>query len=184
MQSYHNDALRLDYAYPKTYIDATAIVAPAFEASINGNAAVASTAKCITLPFSRMAADGGQANIIILLRAEAACLKKKFNAQSVAELAAGEAQGIAASGAKTNFGKAVNFEIDHHPASRLQGSFTLPTGQTMQSMVVCALDEPDIVCWQFLSSTTAGLATMSGFPVTFAGGQPTSLNANETSPTK
>ncbi len=175
MTSYRNDTLRLDYSYPSNYVDASPIVGPAFEASVGHNTAAAEATKCISLPFSRMGSGTGQVGVLLLVRADASCMKKKFNAQSVTDLTEGEAKGIAASGGHANFGKAVNFELAKRPASLLQGSFTLPTGQAMQSLVVCVLDPPDIACFQFLSNTTAGLSTMSSFPVTFEGSPATPL---------
>lgn len=169
MSTYRNDTLRLSYAYPSNYVDASAMVQPAFQASVGQDAGIASEAKCISLPFSRMQSGSGQIGILTLARADSACLKKKFSAKSVAEVAQGEAQGLAASGAKVNFGQPVNFAVAGRPASLLQGNFSLPTGQSMQAMVVCVLDQPDIACWQFLSNTTLGLSTMAGFPVTFDG---------------
>lgn len=169
MSSYHNDTLHLSYSYPSRYIDASPLVKPAFEASLNQNAATAPTAKCISLPFSRMGSGKDQMGILLIVRADAACLKKKFTAASVTELAEGEAQGIAASGAKVDFGEPVNFQLADRPASMLQGGFTLPTGQTMQARVICVLAQPDIACWQFLSGNTAGIKAMSSFPVTFEG---------------
>lgn len=175
MSSYRDEALRLSYSYPKNFVDATAIVGPAFQATVGQNPAAAPLVKCISLPFSRMGAGKDQMSLVLLLHADAGCLKKKFNANSVAELAQGEAKGIAASGAKTNFDQPVNFEVASRPASVVRGSFVLPTGQTMQATVVCVLDQPDIACWQFLSNNPAGITTMSAFPVTFDGSPAASL---------
>ncbi len=175
MTSYRNDTLRLSYSYPSAYVDAAPIVGPAFQASMSHNTTAVDVTKCISLPFSRMGSGQGQIGVLLLVRADASCMKKKFNAQSVTELTEGEAKGIAASGAQSSFGQPVNFEVAKRPASLLQGSFTLPTGQAMQSMVVCVLDQPDIACFQFLSNTTAGLGTLSSFPVTFDGSPSTPL---------
>lgn len=175
MSEYHNDVLRLSYSYPSNYLDATSMVAPAFEASVSQDPAAATAAKCISLPFSRMAPANAGMGILMLIRADSSCLKKKFTASSVAELAQGEAQGLSAAGAKTNFGKPVTFQVASRPAALLQGSFTLPTGQSMQAMVVCVLDQPDIACWQFLSNTAPALSNMSTFPVTFDGSPATPL---------
>lgn len=184
--SYHDNSLHLSYSVPGSYVDASAIVGPAFQASLGRQSAPAAT-KCISIPFSRMAADG-ETNIIMLLHADANCLKRKFDAAAVAELTQGEAQGVAASGAKTNFGKVTSFDLDHHSASALQGSFTLPTGQTLYSRVVCVLDQPDVACWQFLSGTPEGLAAMSVFPITFDGSTPHPLQVpdvgNPVAPTR
>lgn len=173
MSTYHNDTLHLSYAYPSDYIDATQMVGPAFQASMGG--ADEAAVRCISLPFSRMQAGTGNIGMLMLVRADAGCLKKKFTDKSVSEIAQGEAQGLAASGAKTNFGKPVTFQVANRPAAMLQGSFTLPTGQGMQAMVVCVLDEPDMACWQFLSNSTQGLSKMASFPVTFDGASPTPL---------
>ena len=184
MSTYRDDALRLSYNYPKDYVDASSMVGPAFQATVGQNAATAPLVRCVSLPFSRMGSANDQMSLLLLLHADAGCLKRKFTANSVAELAEGEAKGIAASGAKkTSFGQPVNFEIASRPASRVQGSFTLPTGQAMQAMVVCVLDQPDIACWQFLSNTTAGIANMSRFPVTFDGSPAAPLVPASTPPT-
>lgn len=183
MSSYRNDTLHLSYSYPKEYVDASSFVGPAFEATMGGNATAAAAARCITLPFSRMGSAQDQMSIVLILHADAACLKKKFTAGSVTDLAQGEAKGIAASGAKTSFGQPVNFELASRPASLVQGSFVLPTGQAMQAMVVCVLDQPDIACWQFLSNKPAGISAMSTFPVTFDGSPSTPLVPASTFPT-
>jgi len=175
LTAYRNDTLRLSYSYPGDFVDATEMVGPAFEASLGQDPNAAMAAKCITLPFSRMQSGTGRIGLIVLVRADAGCLKKKFNAKSVAELAQGEAGGLAASGAKTSFGKPVSFEVANRPAALLQGSFTLPTGQTMQAMVTCVLDQPDVACWQFLSNTAAGLSALGAYPVTFDGSPATPL---------
>lgn len=170
MATYHNDTLRLSYSYPANYADASSMVGPAFEASMSNDPAAVTAARCISLPFSRMSADGGQMAMVVLVRADSGCLKKKFNAGSLGEFTQGEARGLAASGAKTSFGQPVSFEVGTRPAELIRGSFTLPTGQTMDAMVVCVLDQPDVVCWQFLSSSADALKTMSAFPVSFEGG--------------
>ena len=170
MSAYHNDDLHLTYTYPSTYTDASSVVGPAFEASVSGDPASAAEARCISLPFSRMETGTGQIGILLLVRADAGCLKKKFNAKSLAEFTQGEARGLAASGAQTTFGDPVNFEIDSRPAALLRGTFTLPAGKPMHAMVVCVLDQPDVACWQFLASTADRLSTMSSFPVSFGTG--------------
>lgn len=167
MATYRNDDLHLSYSYPSSYADASAVVGPAFQASLSGDPTSASAARCITLPFSRMETGTGQVGILLLIRADAGCLKKKFTAKSLAEFTQGEAQGLAAAGAKTTFGQPQSFEIASHPAALLQGTFTLPAGQPMQALVVCVLDQPDIVCWQFLATSADHIRTMSAFPVTF-----------------
>ncbi len=184
MVPYRNEVLHLSYSVPSNYTDASALVGPAFQASVGQNASVGTASNCVTLPFSRMASEKAQISFVLLVRADATCLKKKFTAQSVTDLAQGEAQGIAASGAKSQFGQPVPFELAKRPASLMQGSFTLPTGQLMQSLVVCVLDQPDIACWQFLSNTTAGLATMREFPVTFDGSAATPLVPASVVPTR
>ena len=175
MSTFRDDTLHLTYSYPSNYADASAMVGPAFQASMNTDPAAAGQARCISLPFSRAQPAKGQIGILLLVRADAACLKKKFNAHSVEELAAGEAQGLAAAGAKTSFGQPIAFEIAGRPASSLEGSFVLPTGVSLQARVVCVLDRPDIACWQFLASTPEMLRTMGHFPVTFDGSPAVSL---------
>ena len=182
MSSYRDDTLRLTYSIPSNYVDAMALVGPAFQASIGQNASLGASAKCITLPLSRMASEKGQIAIVLLVRADAGCLKRKFTAASVTELTKGEAQGISASGAKSQFGDPLNFEIAKRPASLVQGNFTLPTGQVMQSLVVCVLDQPDVACWQYLANNTEALATMSSFPVAFDGSPATPLAPVKDSP--
>ena len=167
--TFRDDSLRLSYAYPSSYRDATTMAAIAFQAALSGNATVARDAKCLALPFSRMGPAGDPFGLILLVHAQAACLGKKFTASSVTELAEGEAQGLAASGAKTTFGPPVSFSLATRPAASVQGTFTLPTGQPMQAMIVCVLDQPDIACWQFLSFSAERLGTMASFPVTFDG---------------
>lgn len=175
MATYHNDNLRLTYSYPASYTDAAAVVGPAFQASLSGDPAAMAQAACISLPLSRMEAASGHMGLVVLVRADAACFKKKFNAKSVTEAAQDEAHSLAASGAKTNFGQPVTFNVASHPATLVLGSFTLPAGAAMQALVVCVLDQPDIACWQFLATDTNQIRTMSAFPVAFDGAAPTPL---------
>ena len=173
--TYRDDVLHLTYTYPAAYVDASAMVTPAFQASMSGDPAQSAQAACLSLPLSRMNAGNNGMGMLILVHANAACLKKKFNAKSVIEATQDEARGLAASGAKVNFGQPIPYDVATHPAALLLGSFTLPTGQNMQAMIACVLDQPDIACWQFLATTTDRLRTMSAFPVTFDATPPTPL---------
>lgn len=175
MSTFHDDTLHLSYTYPSSFVDASAMVTPALEASVGHDPNAAAEARCISLPFSRMASERDKVSMVILLRADASCLKRKFDAKSVTDLTKGEAQGLSAIGAKPSFGPPVSFQVANRPAAVLQGSFTLPTGQAMQAMVVCVLDQPDIACWQFLANNAASLSTMSSLPVTFDGSPATPL---------
>jgi hypothetical protein len=179
LANYHSDTLHLTYSYPASYTDATAMVGPAMQASLSGDPAAAAQAACISIPLSRMDTSNGAMGMVILVRADAACFKKKFNAKSVTEAAQDEVRSIAASGAKTSFGQPVSYTVANHPAALLVGSFALPTGQTMQAMISCVLDQPDIACWQFLATNTDRLRTMSTFPVTFDNNPATPLIPNE-----
>ena len=165
--TYRDDALHLTYTYPSTYTDASAMVVPAFQASQSGDPASAAQAACLSLPLSRVNTDGKDMAMLVLIHADGTCLKKKYTAKSVIEAAQDEAHGLAASGAKTSFGQPVAYTVATHPAALLLGSFVLPTGQTMQAMIACVLDQPDIACWQFLATTTGRLRTMSTFPIAF-----------------
>lgn len=166
---YRNDALHLSYTYPATFTDAAAVVGPALQASLSDDPTSADAARCVTLPFSRMqtGTTPGQISIVILVHADAACLKKKFNAKSLAEFTEGEAQGLTAAGAKTTFGQPIAYQVATRPAALLRGTFTLPAGQPMHAVVSCVLDQPDVVCWQFLASSAESLHSMIAFPVTF-----------------
>ncbi len=176
LSSYRNDVLHLSYRYPSSYTDASAIVGPAFQASLsNDPTATALASKCITLPFSRSNLGNGQVAFVLLIRADAGCLKKKFDAASLPEFTQGEATGLTSSGAKTDFGKPVSFQTGGHPATMLKGSFVLPTGQALNAMIVCVLTQPDVACWQFLSGAPETLSTMAAFPVTFDGAPATPL---------
>lgn len=177
MVALHNQALRLTYSVPSNYVDAAALVGPALQASLGGGTVDADAARCLSLPVARMAPPQGQQGIsmVLLVRADGGCFKKRFDAKSVAELTEGEARGVTASGAKAHFGEVRSFTLAGRAASILGGSFALPTGQTLQTRVLCILDQPDIACWQFLASEAAALDTMSHFPVTFEGGEATPL---------
>ncbi len=176
MQVFHSDVLHLTYQYPADFVEAGPLVGAAFQASLSSNAATAGDAgKCINLPFSRMRTGEGAFALVLLVRVDAGCLKKTFTADSLAELTRGEAQGLAAAGAKTNMGEPVRFEVGGHPASTAEGTFTLPTGQALYGRIVCVLDKPDVACWQFLSKTAAALEEMRKFPVAFDGGAPAPL---------
>ena len=177
MTAVRNDALRLSYRVPANFVDATALVGPALQASLSGSALEGDAARCISLPLARMAAGGAQGGLamVLLVRADGVCFKKRFDAKSVAELTEGEVKGVTASGAKAQFGEVRSFTVAGRPASALDGSFALPTGQRMQARVVCVLDQPDIACWQFLAGSTAEVSTLSGFPVSFDGSASTPL---------
>ena len=170
MKTYRSDVLRLAYSYPSIYNDASATVGPAFEASmshVDGSAADAT--RCVTLPFSAMNTDHGLA-VLLLLRSDAGCAKKKYTASELPVFTEGEVQGLSASGGHPQFNAPVSFTTGGHPAQVLQGSFTLPTGQAMRAMVTCVLLQPDIACFQFLGSSDDNLRTMAAFPVSFDGG--------------
>lgn len=171
MTTYRNDALRLSYSYPSRFVDASALVGTAMQVGLPNTP----EAKCFTVPFARMGIGKQQAGVMLLARAEAACMKKKFTAQSVIDFTKDEAKGLTAAGAKPSFSDPRQVQVAGRPASMMKGSFALPNGQLMQTMVVCVLDEPDVACWQFLSNSPAELATMANFPVTFDGSPATPL---------
>ncbi len=177
LKTYRNDTLRLSYSYPAAFTDASAVVGAAFQASIGESPLGGKdAARCITLPFSAMSTAGGQLSIVLLVRADAACLKRTFTADQLPEFTQGEVKGLSASGAKPQFGEPVSFTATGHAAEQLRGAFTLPTGDSMHAMVTCVLLKPDVVCWQLLGNTEASLRTMSAFPVSFDGSSPVMLN--------
>lgn len=172
---YSNDALHLRYSYPPSFTDASAVVSAAFKASVDESPIGGKDdAHCITLPFSVMSTAGGLA-ILLLVRADAACLKRTFTPEQLPEFTQGEVRGLSASGAKPQFGEPVQFTVAGHAAEQLQGSFALPTGDSMHAMVTCVLLKPDVACWQFLGNNEESLRSMSAFPVSFDGGTPVTL---------
>ena len=178
LKVYSNDTLHLRYSYPASFTDASAVVSAAFRASVDENVGGGKdAARCLTLPFSVIDTAGGQLSILLLVRADAACLKRTFTPEQLPEFTAGEVRGLSASGAKPQFGEHVNFAVGGHAAEQMEGTFALPTGDSMHAMVTCVLLKPDVVCWQFLANNEAGLRTMSGFPVTFGYGAPATLVA-------
>ncbi len=169
MNTYRNDTLHLAYMYPADYTDASAIAGPALEASMNHEEGSGKDlTRCVTLPFSAMNSSHGLA-VVLLVRADAGCLKKAFTAAQLPEFTRGEVQGLTASGAKTQFGETVAFTTGGHSAEFLRGTFALPTGQTLYAMATCVLLKPDIACWQFIASSEQNLRTMSAFPVSLEG---------------
>ena len=177
MPIYRNEALHLSYSYPASYTDASAVVGPAFQASLSqthdeaaGKVAKDAT-RCVTLPFSVMNSSNGLA-IVLLVRADAVCLKKTFTAAELPAFTRGEVQGLTASGARTQFSEPIAFTTEGHAAEWLRGSFQLPTGESLQAMVACVLLKPDVVCWQFLASSEANLRNMGTFPVSLDGAAP------------
>ncbi len=177
MATYHNEALHLNYSYPANFTDASAVVGPAFQASLNqtqGEAVGKNTkdaTRCVTLPFSVMNSGNGLA-IVLLVRADAGCMKKTFTAAELPAFTRGEVQGLTASGARTQFGEPIAFTTEGHAAEWLRGSFQLPTGESLQAMVACVLLKPDVVCWQFLASSEVNLRTMGAFPASLDGAAP------------
>lgn len=170
MTTYHSDVLHLSYSYPSKYNDASAVVGPAFEASMNhAEGSAADATRCITLPFSAMNIENGL-SIVLLLRSDAGCAKKTYTASDLPVFTQGEVQGLSASGGHPQFGEPVSLAVSGHPAQMLRGSFTLPTGQSMRAMVTCVLLKPDIACFQFLGSSDENLHTMAAFPVSLDGG--------------
>ncbi len=175
--TYRNEALHLNYSYPASYTDASAVVGPAFQASLSqapGEAAAKKgkdATRCVTLPFSVMNSSNGLA-IVLLVRADAGCLKKTFTAAELPAFTQGEVQGLTASGARTQFGEPVAFTTEGHAAELLRGTFQLPAGESLQAMVACVLLKPDVVCWQFLASTESNLRAMGAFPVSLDGAAP------------
>lgn len=175
-KTYSNDLLHLHYSYPSSFNDATAIVSAAFKASVEGSPVGGKdAAHCISLPFSVMSTAGGQLSILLLVRADAACFKRTFTPGQLPEFTQGEVQGLSASGAKPQFGEPVSFTAGGHAAEQLQGSFALPTGDTMHAMVTCVLLKPDVVCWQFLGNNEESLRKMSSFPISLDRGEPFTL---------
>lgn len=176
MATYHSDTLHLTYNYPSSYKDASSTVGPALEASMTGqDTGAKDVLRCVTLPFSAMDSSGGQFAMVLLVRADAACMKRNLTPAQLPEFTRGEVQGLTASGAHTQFGEPVSFTLQGHAAQLLQGTFELPTSQPMHALVVCTLLKPDIACWQFLSNSEQNLRTMTSFPVTLEGGQPSPL---------
>ncbi len=177
-KTYHDDALHLSYIYPAGFSDASAIVGAAFKASLSESPVGGKdTARCVTLPFSAMSTAGGQLAIVLLVRADSACLKRTFTADQLPEFTQGEVKGLSASGAKPQFGEPVRFESSGHAVEQMQGTFALPTGDSMHAMVTCVLLKPDVACWQLLGNSAESLRTMSAFPVTLDGGTTLSLTA-------
>ena len=176
MTTYHNDTLHLSYSYPAAYTDASSMVGPAFEASLShGSLGGKDSTRCVTLPFSAMDANAGGLAVVLLVRADAGCLKKNFTPGQLPEFTQGEVQGLVASGARTQFDQPVAFTTGDHAAELLRGTFELPTGQALHAMVVCILLKPDVACWQFLGSSDERLNAMSTFPVSVDGKPPMAL---------
>lgn len=176
IKTYSNDTLHLRYSYPASFTDASAVVSAAFKASV-GESPIGGKddAHCITLPFSVMSTAGGQLSILLLVRADAGCLKRNFTPEQLPEFTQGEVRGLSASGAKPQFGEPVRFVVGGHAAEQLQGSFALPTGDSMHAMVTCVLLKPDVVCWQLLGNNEESLRNMRDFPVSFDNGAPVTL---------
>ena len=173
--TYHNDTLHLSYTYPASYTDASALAGPALEAGITHDAAGnKDLTRCVSLPFSAMGSAHGLA-VVLLVRADAGCMKKNFTPATLAEFTRGEVQGLSASGAHTQFGEPVAFTTGGHSAELLQGTFAVPTGGTMYATVACVLLKPDVACWQFIASSAENINTMSAFPVSLDGAAPTPL---------
>lgn len=176
MSAYHSDALHLTYSYPAVYKDASATVGPALEASIGQqNMGTKDAVRCVTVPFSAMDHTSGQFSLMLLVRADGGCMKKKFTAEQLPEFTKGEVQGLTASGAHTQFEQPVAFTTQGRPAELLEGTFELPTGQALHALAVCMLLKPDVACWQFLASSEQSLRAMTAFPVALEGGQPEPL---------
>lgn len=175
MLTYRNPALGITYSYPADYTDASGMVGPAMQAGLSHEPGAKDATRCVTLPFSAMSGAAGKLSVVLIVHADAGCLKKNFTAAELPEFTQGEVQGLAAFGARTQFGKPVAFTAQDHPAELLRGTFELPTGQQLHAMVTCVLLKPDVVCWQFLASSEEGLHTMSAFPVSLAGTQPAPL---------
>ena len=173
--SYHSDALHLTYSYPGTFTDASAVVGPAIQASMGQMGDPKDEAHCMTIPFSVMGPGAGGLAVVALARADAGCLHRTLTPADLAQFSRGQVQGLTASGARTQFGSPVSYNVAGHPALLTQGTFQLPTGQILQSMFACVFLKPDIACWQFLASARPLIDTMRAFPVALDGAPPEPL---------
>src|SRR5579875_1670682 len=90
LTTYHSDPLKLTYSYPTQFKDATDMVGPAFQASMGQNAGANDDMRCISLPFSAMDNGGGTMSLVILVRADAGCMKKTFSATQLSQFTKGE----------------------------------------------------------------------------------------------
>lgn len=176
MTTYRNDTLHLSYSYPAGFTDASSLVGTALQAGLDRESEGGKDpSHCLTVPFSAMDSSGGSFAVIVLGRADAACMKKNFTAAQLPDFTQSEVRELSASGARPEFGQPAAFTTGGHPAEFMRGSFALPTGQRMQAMVACVLLKPDVACWQFLGSSAERLNTMSAFPVSLDGALPVPL---------
>lgn len=172
MALYQNPELHLTYSYPSTFTDASATIGPAMQATLNGTpGASADLARCVTLPFAVSNNKAGL-HLVLLVRIDASCSKKPLKASELAQLTEGEVRGLSASGARTQFSDPISFTTAGHAAEMIRGTFTLPTGQPLHTLVACVLLKPDAACWQFLASTDQALNEMSSYPASLDGGAP------------
>ena len=169
MTTYRNEALHLSYTYPSSYTDASSLVGTALQTGLSQEGNSKDLSRCLTVPFSAMEAGGGGLAVVLLGRADAACMKKNFKAADLPDFTQNEVQGLVASGARTQFGQPLAFTADGRAAELLRGTFELPTGQALHAMVVCILLKPDVACWQFLGSTAEKVSAMAAFPVSVDG---------------
>ncbi len=176
MTTYRNDTLRLSYSYPATYTDASSIVGTALQAGMtHEDTGGKEMSHCLTFPLSAMDGSGKGLGLVLIGRADADCMKKKFTAEQLPEYTQSEVQELTAFGAHPEFGQPMPFTVQGHAADLLRGTFSLPTGQRLHTMVACVLLKPDVVCWQFLASSEERLNIMSAFPVSLEGAQPMPL---------
>ena len=176
MTIYHNDALHLSYSYPSTYTDASSLVGTALQAGLSHESNGSKDLNhCLSFPLSAMDTSSGGLAVVLLGRADAACMKKTFTAAQLPEFTQDEVQGLMASGARPDFTQPVAFTTEGHAAELLRGSFALPTGQRLQTLVSCVLMKPDVVCWQFLAGSEEKLIQMTSFPVSLDGAPPSRL---------
>lgn len=176
MTKYHSDVLHLTYSYPAAFLDASSIVGTAMQASMSHDDGHGKDiSHCLTVPFSAMDSSGGSFSMVLLGRADAACLKKTFTAAQLPEFTQNEVQELTASGAHPQFGEPSAFTTGGHAAELMRGTFAMPTGQRLHAMVACVLLKPDVACWQFLGSSDEVLNRMSAFPVSLEGAAPAPL---------
>ena len=175
MRTYQDANLHLSYSYPTVFSDASAMIGPAMQASLNqAPGASPDVVRCISMPFSAMNSSAG-IQIVLLVRIDAGCMKKTLKPGDLVQLTQGEVQGLSSSGAHTQFSEPISFTTDGRAAEMIRGTFTLPTGQPLHSFVACVLLKPDAACWQFLSKTEEALNQMALYPVSLDGGAPQPL---------
>jgi hypothetical protein len=164
-KTFRSEALHFTYSYPSTFIDAGAAAQVAVdEQKQKADATMKAAFNCISLPLSA-ARPGG--NVIILIRADSACLHTSFTSDTLPDFTRGVVKGATSAVEGTTLSSPTIYSVANRPAAFMVGTMPLPNGITEKLAVTCVLTAPDIACWEFIAPNADELANLGLLTVKF-----------------